>query len=681
MEPGTRNYACFASAIAMLLLLAPVNAVSQVAECPTSECAATTRTSPAYGRLWLEAAAIHKLKLEFVEALQRFTRAQAGTFGDEGSELRASVAAMRETLERWDRAVQQFQAEAGRAGSAAEVHVAVATVLLDRHRIEDSLRELKAAEREDDGRADIYSLQALAYVASDRPADAARALRRASALNPNNPATFYTLAQYLAKLEQPADATRAFRDFQRALRRLDETSTATPNAATPFERVDLLRQVAGVAPIFPQARYIDGYAALRTGDYIVALTRFSAASVADPIVSGDPASHERVVHAASMVREGRLDAALQELRALVGDAPDYAEAHRLLGLAYWLDEQQGKSIEPLRTAIRLAPDDERARVTLADVLAEDRRLAEAERELSQGSGTRSGRIRYQLAQVYERQTLLPQAVKSFHESEAFGPVVGRDHFYRALGTLLVNQADFDGAVAAYLRRIEANPNSGEAHRQLGEIYFLQGRHEDALSEFLAATWLDPKDAKAYAAAGQVQVRLLKYADAAAALQRALGLDPSLKEARYALGMSMMRLGRTADAQRELETFERQQADAEKLGQQVFQLDALRREGSRSLLAGSFEQAITSFQDALRLDPGSARSHRDLGLALLRAKRAQEAIIELVAAQQLEQTAEGFTYLADAYAATGDRDESLRYRALSQQLVLRNKLDRIFALAR
>ena len=107
---------------------------------------------------------------------------------------------MRETLERWDRAVQQFQADASRTASAAEVTVAVATVLLDRHRIEDALRELRAAEREDDGRADIYTLQALAYAASDRPAEAARALRRALAINPDNPATLYTLAQQLARL-------------------------------------------------------------------------------------------------------------------------------------------------------------------------------------------------------------------------------------------------------------------------------------------------------------------------------------------------------------------------------------------------------------------------------------------------------------------------------------------------
>jgi predicted Zn-dependent protease len=114
---------------------------------------------------------------------------------------------------------------------------------------------------------------------------------------------------------------------------------------------------------------------------------------------------------------------------------------------------------------------------------------------------------------------------------------------------------------------------------------------------------------------------------------------------------------------------------------VFQLDALRREGSRSLLAGSFEQAVASYDEALELDPGNARSRRDLGLALLRAKRPQEAVAHLDAAQRLEPTVEGSAYLADAYAAAGNRDESARQRALSQQLIRQSKLDRIRELAR
>ncbi|HET9569181.1 MAG TPA: hypothetical protein VFP16_12470, partial [Vicinamibacterales bacterium] len=218
MEPGTRN--CIGALVLLLPALVVGVSAQNSAECPTLECAAAASSStPAYSRLWIEAASIHKLKLEFVDALQRFTRAQAGTFGDEGNELRLSVKSMRESLDRWDRAVKQFQADASRSKPAAEVHVAVATVLLDRQRLDDALKELKAAENQDDRRADIYTLQALAYTAADRDADAARALRRATLLNPDNAASFYTLSQLLARLDQQADSSRAIGGFQRALSR------------------------------------------------------------------------------------------------------------------------------------------------------------------------------------------------------------------------------------------------------------------------------------------------------------------------------------------------------------------------------------------------------------------------------------------------------------------------------
>jgi len=243
MEPGTRN--CIGALI--FLLLAPVAGASaqKSAECATSECAPTGSTSPASNRLWLEAASIHRLKLEFVDALQRFTRAQAGTFGDEGNDLRLSVESLRESLDRWDRAVKQFQADASRSKPAAEVHVAVATVLLDRHRLEDALKELKAAENQDDGRADVYALQALAYTAADRDADAVRALRRATSLNPDNAASFYTLAQLLARLDQQADSSRAIGGFQRALSRRAPAANAAPPTVAPF--VERFKPVGEIA--------------------------------------------------------------------------------------------------------------------------------------------------------------------------------------------------------------------------------------------------------------------------------------------------------------------------------------------------------------------------------------------------------------------------------------------------
>ena len=440
----------------------------------------------------------------------------------------------------------------------------------------------------------------------------------------------------------------------------------------------MLRQVSGVAPIFPGARYAAGFAALETGDYETALARFDDAVSGDPLLASSADTHARVVAAASALGSGQLDNARQHLQLASEGSPNDAEPHRLLGLIYWVDEQTGKSIEHLRRAIQLAPADERARVLLSDVLADDRRLAEAERELIQArdAGLRSGQIAYRLARLYERQSLLPQAATAFEASESFGPVVGQDRFYQEWGSLLVNRADFDGASAVYAKRIDVNTNSAEAHRQLGEIYFLQGRHDEALAEFSVAVWLDPKDARAHAAAGQVHARLLKYPDAIAAFQRALSLDRTLREARYALGTALMRAGRREEARTELEVFAQQQAEAEAAGQREFQLDAIRRQASKDALAGDRQGALARFEDAARIDPQSARSHRDLGLALLRAQRPSEAVEHLLAAQKIEETAEGFIYLVDAYSAVGNAEEAGRLRALAREFALARKMERV-----
>jgi len=260
-------------------------------------------------------------------------------------------------------------------------------------------------------------------------------------------------------------------------------------------------------------------------------------------------------------------------------------------------------------------------------------------------------------------------------------VIGRDYFYQSWGSLLVNQADFDGAVSAYRRRIDINPNNAEAHRQLGEIYILQGRHEEALTELSVATWLDPADAKAHAAAGQVYARIARYPDAIGALSRALALDGALREARYTLGTVLTRTGRAEEGKTALDLFGRQQADAEALGRREFELDALRRQASKHALAGESAEAIAVLERVASLDPESSRSHRDLGVALLRARRPTEALDHLRRAQQLEDTADGYAQLADAYAAAGHADESARMRAGYLEAKQRATLERIRELAK
>jgi tetratricopeptide (TPR) repeat protein len=237
-----------------------------------------------------------------------------------------------------------------------------------------------------------------------------------------------------------------------------------------------------------------------------------------------------------------------------------------------------------------------------------------------------------------------------------------------MARLLVEQADFEGAVDAYARRIDVNPNSAEAHRQLGEIFVLLGRHDEALAEFAIAVWLDPGDARALAAAGQVHVRLLQYEEAVAALQPALAADPSLLEARYALGTALLRSGKAADGRRELELFERRQAEITSAGQLAFRLDALRRDATRALAAGDGARAVELFTEAAAIEPDSGRSHRDLGLALLREGRLADAAARLEEAARREPLPETYRHLADAYVAAGLAADAARARTQAADLL-------------
>jgi tetratricopeptide (TPR) repeat protein len=634
-----------------LLAIAPIARAQVPAECAASECAAAgLQAHPAAARLWTEAAAIHQLKLGFVDALQRFTRAQAGTFGDEGDALLDSLASMTTAREQWDAAVRRFQADADRLPPSADLHTIVAAVLLDAQRANDALRELAAADRLDGARADVHMMRALVYGATGRPLDALSSLRAAAALAPDDPTIQYSLAQILAALNRSDEAADARRHLHRVLAR--SGAAGNPAAAgAPFQRIDLLRQSEGAAPIFPQGRYAAGFAALYDGRYADALALLTSAARSDPLLGSGTAPHRALVHAAQAFRRGEIAAAVQTLHATIAEAPSYAEPHRLLGLVYWVDGQHGRSIEQLRTAIRLAPDDERARVLMADVLLSEGRSSEAERELKEAldAGVRSGQIHYRLAELYLRLALLPQAVGELESSDQLGAVAGRDRLYQLLGTTRVDAADFDGAVAAYRRRIEVNPNFAEAHRQLGEIYFLQGRDDEALMEFSVAVWLDPADARAHAAAAHVHVRAMRYPEAAAAARRALALQPDHRQARYALGSALLRTGDVDAGRRELDLFEQMESAAAAADRRAFEVEALRREAFRA----PADRAVTLMEQALAIGGADARAHRDLGAALLRAQRPQEAIPHLLAAQRAAETVDGFRYLADAFAAAGD----------------------------
>lgn len=611
----------------------------------------------------------------FTEALGAFAIGLAGTFGDEGGRLEASLAAMGRALDEWDAAIRTSESSmvaeraAADAPQAVRLHLALGAVYLDRGRHADAVRELGAARDLDATRPDVALFLALARAQLGRE-QATIEIRRAAALDPASPARSYELATHLRAIGRPDESLKEIERFLTLLPPvlpLQATAVAAPQ--TPqFLEVSLVREVPGLEPFFPPALYADGFAALAAGDLAGATRRFSEALARDPLGAPPDAGTGALRRASAALRSGDVGAAVRDLTLAVALEPEQSETHRMLGRAYLLDGQYDQAADELRTAIRLNASDERARLSLARVFVERGDLPAAARALEETlvALPGSGQARYELGLVRQRQGEYVTALEAFDASLRARPLIGANSIHQTMGALRRAQQDFDGAARAFALRVDLVPNDADAHRELGDIYLRQGRHPEALAEFSIALLFDPAQLAALTATAQLHLRDGRFEEAAAASRRALALDSEHREARYTLATALIRLGRIDEGRRELAIFERQQAEDAAARARTFELEGLKREAAVSGAAGDHDRAVALLRTVVDADPTVASASLDVGFALISAGRHADAIRFLQKAIELGAHYEVHRHLAEVYAALGRTDESLDERARFEQ---------------
>jgi tetratricopeptide (TPR) repeat protein len=605
-------------------------------------------------------------KDQFVLAIRQFLEATAGRYGDEQAATRAAIDAMRQALVSWDQAV--LTNEVAAAGNPSpEGFWSLGLVYLDRRRVADALKEFDRAEPLAPDRPEIQTFRGFAYDLLGETGQATASFAKAAALNPTDPASSYRLAQHLeqdGRSEEAEKAWQQFRDSQ--LRRLTQGGgPAGLNA--PFIRVDLMRQAPNVAPIFPAARYRDAFTAIRQGRYDDAVARLKEAAESDPLLRFEAtAAAEREGRTA--LRAGRLSDALLQLKAAADASPEAAETRRVLGMAYWADDQYDAAAEAFATAIRLQADDERARVALGDVLVAAGKLGAAELAFKDAIAgvPDSGQAHYELGRLYEFQQRWQDAVEMFEAAAARYPVVGLDYLYQTIVRMYVSLPDFDKAIDAARRRVTVNPNNDDAHRALGDLLLRQGRHDEALTEMLAALFVNARNAGAYSGMAQVYVRTGRFSEAVEASRRAIDVDPGNREARYALATALARSGRTDEGANELARFEELQAEANRREQNELEAKMLQQEISTSLAREDYDAAIAALEKAIPLDPRSPSSYLNLAAVLKKSGRIREAIENLNKALALKAGPDAYRLLAEAYDTLGESQESQKYRRLYDQ---------------
>lgn len=306
-------------------------------------------------------------------------------------------------------------------------------------------------------------------------------------------------------------------------------------------------------------------------------------------------------------QRGHWTDALRQLDAAAALQPDASDLHVLRGLALDAAAKAEDAARAFRMAWDLDPQNPvKAYYVLPHAAAEDRQRARQaltaayQRILAQP--TRSRRAPFPTlgaisetvsptpivadvalltsAGKLEAEGRIPEARRGY-EAALAGTLAGRSLVLVAIGRLAQVDGDLPGAIDAFRRAVQLNPNDPVLHRELAAALAADARHDEAFAELVAALLIDAGDASALAAIGQHYLDGGRYTDAVAALRHTLRVAPDRFETHYALATALTHLGETTAAAAELDRFElgRQQRVAQRrreLNDAVEREEALRR---------------------------------------------------------------------------------------------------------
>jgi tetratricopeptide (TPR) repeat protein len=615
----------------------------------------------------------------FDEGLSELMAAVAGTYGDEGASIGPALDKMASGLAEWDRAIHAFETRLaselpGASPRAAfEMHVTLGSMYVQRGRLADALRELGAAARLDPQRADPHLLRGLVLDATGSSTEAGEAFRTAWALDASDAIKAYYVIRHAATIGETKDVQGAREVLAAAYLRLLRNGAHTK--ASPFSEIDLLHDSTAEALVLAPVAYAHGYTRIAHGEYNEAIAEFRNAAATDPMVADPAARSASMMRAVAALRQGR-SAEARSLLEHSNALEDSSEAHRILGLAYWTDAQDDKSIEQLQIAIRRNPGDERARLALARVLSSAGRDSDAERALRETIQVLPGSTlaRWWLGRGYERVNRFADARREY-ELAAAGAVAGRSRFYASIGRLAGEAADVPGAIAAFARSVSASPNDPIGHKYLAGALLQQDRADEAFAELVAALLIDPLDADAHAGIGQIHLNAGRYEDAVAALGRAVELSADYTEARYALATALARLGRRQEAAREFERVEQAQRQTLADRRRKISLDVLREEAALRAAEGGYDRAAALWQQVVDQEPGRPSNHLGLAAALASAGRIDEAIAHCEKAITLGADPIAYGQLAELYSKVGRLDDAARARATYERALQGDRTSR------
>jgi tetratricopeptide (TPR) repeat protein len=336
----------------------------------------------------------------------------------------------------------------------------------------------------------------------------------------------------------------------------------------------------------------------------------------------------------------------------------------MLGVAYWLFAELGRSIEHLEQAVRLSPKDERARLMLARVLEENGDTGRAERMLVETAAAipSSARAHFRLGRLYAAANRTEDAGREYEAAIRIGVFTGEAPLLLDIGALYHRELDARRAETAFARAVALRPNDVVAHRERGRALLDLERPEAALVELAAALLVDPKDYESYVTLGQIHLDAGRYAQAGRLLTRAVAIEPDEPAAYYVLATALVRSGRGDEAAPYRETFARLQALALDKRRRDVELSTSRLDAVALSEKGEFDRAVAAWTRIVAGWPDIAANHAGLAAALAEFGQLDAAAARYEKALTLDPGASVYRQLAALYDRMGRRDAAAATRA-------------------
>jgi tetratricopeptide (TPR) repeat protein len=201
-----------------------------------------------------------------------------------------------------------------------------------------------------------------------------------------------------------------------------------------------------------------------------------------------PTAQSAFEQGVALFDQGRYEEALPHFQKAVELDPNFARAFLYMGRSYLNLSRWLEAISPLRTALRLSPQDMQHEVVplLVDAL-----LGAAKLKLKQGD------LPSTITLLKEVLTLHPQATQVLQQLVGVILQFGRE---------LVSQGRFGEASAAYREATQLAPQQLEGYLGLARALLRQGEFGGALSAVKDALRLAPTNLEALALLRQLQAR-------------------------------------------------------------------------------------------------------------------------------------------------------------------------------